>query len=292
MKEERKGESFIFFSSFIWGFFPIVTILSYKSVPSFISLALSTFLASVPFFIILLFKRKFFELKNPLLWKYILYIVIFNSIFYYSFFYFGLTRTTPGNASIIALFEVLTSFVFFHLLRKEHFSLESKIGASLMVIGATIVLVPNFTSFNLGDLFILLATFFAPIGNLFQQKAKKISSTETILFLRNIAATPVLFLLAYLFGQYLQSSQIKESLWFLILNGIIILGLSKIFWVEGISRISVTKAISLSSLAPLFTLVFAWLILHQVPTFWQITSLVPFFFGILLLTNNLKLKYN
>ena len=63
-------------------------------------------------------------------------------------------------------------------------------------------------------------------------------------------------------------------------------------FVEGISRISVTKAIALGSLSPLFVLIFAWLILHQMPTVWQIISLVPFFFGVLLLTNNLKLRYN
>jgi drug/metabolite transporter (DMT)-like permease len=60
---------------------------------------------------------------------------------------------------------------------------------------------------------------------------------------------------------------------------------------EGIARVAVTKAGALTSVAPLFTLLFAWLIFHQAPTIWQISSLLPFFFGILLLTGNFKLKH-
>lgn len=292
MNKERTGELYIFSGVIVWSLFPIITILSYKSLPSMVSLALSTFFACLAFLVVVIYRKKLFEFKNLLLWKYILGITVFNGVLYYGFYFWGLTETTSGNASIIALFEVFTSYVLFHIIQKEDFSFESKIGSALMIFGALIVLIPNFSDFNFGDLFILLATFCAPFGNLLTQKAKKIASTETILFLRNLTATPFLFLIAFLFGQRLQIHQAKESLLFLIINGVIILGLSKIFWVEGISRIPVTKAMALNSTAPLLTLFLAWMIFGQVPTIWQISSLVPFFFGVLLLTNNLKLKNN
>ncbi len=78
---------------------------------------------------------------------------------------------------------------------------------------------------------------------------------------------------------------------FLLANGVLIFGVSKILWLEGISRISVTKALALGSLAPLFTLFIAWIVLKQAPTAWQIASLAPFFLGVLLLTNNLKFRH-
>ncbi|MDP2593250.1 MAG: DMT family transporter [bacterium] len=291
MIEERKGELYIFSGALTWSLFPIITVLSYKAVPSFISLAVSTFFASVVFFAIVLYKNKLHELKNIILWKYVLGIVLFIGVLYYVFNFYGLTKTTPGNASIIGLFEVYTSYILFHVIRKEPFSFESKIGSALMILGAIIVLAPNFSKVNSGDLFILMATFVAPFGNLLQQKAKKISSTETILFLRSIIAAPIILLIAYTFRQNLEILQVKDSLIFLLINGIFILGLSKIFWLEGISRISVTKSNALSSIAPLLTLFFAWLIFKQVPTWWQVTAFVPFFLGTLLLTDNLKLKY-
>ena len=289
MKQERVGELYILGEAALWGLFPVITILSYKVLPSMISLTLSTFLSGIFFFLITLYRKKLYELRNPLLWKYVLYIVFFIGILFYSFYYFGLTKTTSGNASILSLFEVCTSYIFFNLIRKEHFSFESKIGTVLMVLGATIVLLPNFSSINFGDLFILIATFCAPIGNFFSQKVKQIASTETILFLRSLIATPLLLLLAYMFGQHLHVAEIKESFWFIFINGILLFGVTKIFWLEGITRISVTKANALGSITPLFTLFIAWIVFIQVPTIWQITSLVPFFFGVLLLTNNLKL---
>ena len=292
MNKERAGELFIFSEVATWGLFPVITVLSFKAVPSMISLALSTFFSSIFFLLIVLFRGKLHELKNILLWKYVLGIVLFIGVLFYAFYFWGLTKTTPGNAGLIGLFEIFTSYLLFNLIRKEHFSFESKIGAALMILGAIIVLAPNFSSVNFGDLFILIATFCAPLGNLFQQKAKTIASTEAILFLRSIIATPIIFLLAYAFEQHLVMSEVKESFLFLILNGLIILGLSKMFWLEGIARISVTKANALGSLAPLFTLLAAWVFLHQAPTLWQITSLVPLFLGVLLLTNNLKLKYS
>jgi len=290
MKQERKGELFTFVGAVLTSFFPILTILSYKSIPSMISLTVSTFVASIFFLIVLIYKKKLSELKNPILWKYIVGIVFFISILYWAFYYLGLTRTTSGNASIIALFEVCTSYVFFNLFKKEQFSLESKIGTALMVVGAVVVLAPNFSVLNRGDFLVFIATFCAPVGNWLQQKATKISSTETILFLRNIVATPFLLLLAYVLGQHLEIHQIKASIIFLILNGVLVLGLAKAFWVEGIARISVTKANALNSIGPLFTLFFAFIIFQQIPTIWQCASLVLFFFGVLLLTDNLKLK--
>ena len=291
MTEERKGEVFIFTGAVTWGLFPIITILSYQSMPSLISLAISTFLAGLIFLGMMLWRKRLPEHSNLLLWKYILGIVLSIGILFYAFVFWGLTMTTAGNASIIGLFEVYTSYLLFHAIRKEPFSFESKIGSVLMIIGALIVLAPNFSDINSGDIFILLSTFCAPFGNLLQQKAKKIASSETIMFLRSIIAAPLILILAYLFGQNLQFFQIKESLFFLMINGILLLGLAKILWLEGIARISVTKSNALSSIAPLFTLFFAWLILDQSPTLWQITSFLPLFFGTLLLTDNLKLNY-
>jgi drug/metabolite transporter (DMT)-like permease len=63
-------------------------------------------------------------------------------------------------------------------------------------------------------------------------------------------------------------------------------GFVKMLWIEGIHRVSVVKANALTSTAPLFTLFFAWLILHNTPTIWQLSSFIPMFIGILLLGIN------
>src|SRR6185369_5610380 len=96
----------------------------------------------------------------------------------------------------------------------------------------------------------------------------------------------VIFLLAVSFHTSFSLPAIQSSLVFLLINGVLLLGLSKIFWIEGIHRISVTKALGLDSVEPLLTLFFAWVLLQQIPTFYQIFAIIPIIPGVILLSKN------
>ena len=289
LSETRKGESLVGFSGFIWAFFPVITVLSYSWIPSLHSLAWSTLFAALTFAVIISYRRRWGELRNTELWRYALLIALFIGILFYGLYYVGLETTTPGNAAIIALFEVFTASVFFHVFRGEKIPFPHAVGALLMIIGAVIVLAQGFTDFHIGDLLILVATFFTPMGNYFQQRARAIASSDTIMFMRSLLSVPFLFLLAYTLHPAVEFTQIQRSLPLLLLSGVVLLGLSKIFWIEGIHRISVPKALALQSIVPFLTLLIAWVILAQQPTVWQLTSLAPFILGILLLTDTLRL---
>ena len=82
------------------------------------------------------------------------------------------------------------------------------------------------------------------------------------------------------------TADLMNSVLFLFISGTILLGLSKILWIEGIHRISVAKANALNALGPLSTLFFAWLILKDVPTIWQLLAVAVVFPGVWLLTRN------
>lgn len=274
----------------MWGAFPVIVVLSYSQLSGLISLAWSTVFAAIFFLGIIAYRNKWQEFNNRIFWKYILGVVLFNGILFYSFYYIGLEKTTAGNASLIGLTEILTSYLFFNLFRKEHISKEHKLGALLMFLGALIVLFPNFSDFNIGDFFLLFAMFFGPIGNFFQQKVRKVASAETLLFGRYLLSAPFIFLLAYSVNKQVVFGFSYSSLILILVNGLVIFGLSKFMWVEAIHRLSVTKAIALSSFSPIVTLLLAWIVLEQPPSIWQLTSFVPLFVGIILLTDNLKFK--
>ncbi len=157
-----------------------------------------------------------------------------------------------------------------------------------MFVGAGIVLYPNLREFHGGDLLIVLASAIAPLGNFFQQRARQHVGSEIILLIRSGISTIVIFLCAYFSGAGVVLFGIHSSLLFLAVNGFILLGLSKLLWIEGIHRISVTKAIALSNVSPVLTLFFAWLILQESPTPWQLAAVVPIFLGIRLLRKNGK----
>ena len=290
LSERRKGELYIFSASTLGGFLPIGIVLTYAQVSGFVSLAWSTFFAALFFAALIIYRKRWNELRDPLLWKHSIFITLFIGILFYGFYFSGLQYSTPGNVSIIILFQIFTSFVFFNIYRKENILPSHIFGAAFMILGALVILGRDFSGVNLGDVLILCATFFAPIGNYFQQEARKIASSESIMFLRSALSAAFFFAALHLFDLGLSTDDVWAALPFLLLNGVLLLGFEKMLWIEGIHRISVTKASALTCVVPLVTLLLAWPILHQLPNMWQLTSLVPFVLGILLLTDHLKLS--
>ncbi|MDO8489165.1 MAG: DMT family transporter, partial [Candidatus Omnitrophota bacterium] len=239
--------------------------------------------AAISFAIVLTVRKKWLELKNTVALKDILITTLLLGIFYYLLTFFALRSTSAGNVSIIALTEILSSYLFFQVWRKDYMSAWHKIGAVFMVIGAFIVLYPSMGNFTGGEFLILIAAIIAPIGNLFAQRARKRVSSESILFIRSFITAIFGFILVFLSKSVFSYTDIKSSLVLILINGLLLLGLSKIFWIEGIHRISVTKANALSSISPLFTLLFAWILLQNPPSVGQVLAFIPMFLGVMLL---------
>jgi len=286
LSNERQGEIIIVLEALLWGLFPIMTVLALKSIPTLLALAWSTLFGAIFFALIISFKRGWQQLKNKDILKDILLSTLLLGVLYYIFFFFGLQYTSPGNASLIAMIEIFFSFCFFNLWHKELVTSKQITGAILMVIGGIIVLYSNIHRFQIGDILILLAGFVAPLGNFFQRRARKSVSSEAILFIRSLLSAIVIFVLAYFTKADFSAVDLRKVFIFLIINGFFLLGLSKFLWVEGIHRIGVMKANALSGLAPLITLLFAWLLLGNLPTKFQLFAFVPMFFGIILLSND------
>jgi len=281
---QRQGEIIIFGGAVLWSLFPVITYLSLNNLPALLSLSLSSFFSIIFFCLIMTKKGLWHELKNRKALKDILLGTLFIGVTYYLLVFLGLQYTSPGNASIIGLTEILFSFLFFHVLRKEYIPTPHIYGAILMVFGALIILASSFNAFHLGDILIFSANIVAPIGNFFQQRARKQVASETIMFIRSVLSTLIIFMIVFVMQTSISLQAIQGSLIFLLINGLLLLGFSKILWLEGIHRISVTKASALGSIEPFLTLTFAYLLLHQVPTIWQLTSIFPIIVGVFLLS--------
>ena len=290
LSSEKQGELFIFSEAILWGLFPVVSIISYKSLSPLSSLAWSILFATLFFSVIMTIQKKWKELLTPHIWKDILLISFFIGICFYGFFFWGMKYTSAGNASIVALIEIFFSYLLFHVWKKDGITLPHILGALLMIIGAFLVLFPGSFHLNKGDILILIAVLFAPLGNHSQQRVRKKISSISILFLRSLFSAPIIFLLAYLLGESNSLAEARHSLMAIVINGVTIMGFSKILWLEGIHRISVVKALALGSISPIFALIFSYFIFDQIPSIWQISAFIPIFFGILLLTRTSKKK--
>lgn len=279
----KSGESFIFAEAGLWALFPIVTTFALAGLSPMWALCLSTLFATIFFALIMFWRSKFFELKKQGIWRYVFLMAFFIGWMYYGLYFFALKYTSSGNAAIIATTELCFTYFLFNVWKKEYFSKVHTFGAALILLAAAVIVFPKSGfSFKGGDVLIFLAAAMAPFGNYFQQKLRREISSETMMFLRSILTFPLFFILAF-FASGLPA--VSPKLWLLlILNGTLILGLSKIFWLEGIHLISVTKAAALGSITPALTLIFAWILLGQNPTLWQIFALIPLIFGVKLLT--------
>lgn len=288
LSSTKQGELFIFSEAILWGLFPVVSIISYKSLSPLSSLAWSILFATLFFGVIMTVQKKWKELWTPHIWKDILLITFFIGVCYYGILFWGMKYTSAGNMSIISLTEIFFSYLFFHIWKKDFISLKHLGGAALMLIGAFLVLFQGNFHFNFGDILIVIAVMFPPLGNHAQQSARKKISSVTILFLRSLFSAPIIFLLAYFLRENNSFGEVSHSLFTLVLNGIFLMGFSKILWLEGIHRLSVVKSLALGSISPIFALIFSYFLFDQIPSLWQLLAFGPMFVGALLLTRKQK----
>ncbi len=287
--KSMKGESFIFLEALFWSLFPVITVLSFRSINPMYSAAMSTFFAALFFAVILTIQKKWHELKKKEAWKDILIVSVFIGILFYSLSFISLRYTSAGNYGLIGLLEVFFSFLILGILKKEKINFIKIAGAVLMVFGASFVLLPKATGIDIGVYILLSAQIFIPFGNLAQQNARKIVSSSTIMFLRSVISSAVIFILALIFFPFPSLSELNSSILFLIINGFLFMGFSKLLWIEGIHRIPITRANSINTLIPFLTLFFAYLILGEIPHFSQLIGIVPLAIGALILLRKDKI---
>ena len=60
--------------------------------------------------------------------------------------------------------------------------------------------------------------------------------------------------------------------------------LAKVLWIEALHRIGITKLSAMIALMPLFTLLFAYPVLHEVPSARQLLGIIPILIGAFAIT--------
>jgi drug/metabolite transporter (DMT)-like permease len=275
MPKDREGELFAFLLSILESWFPILTIWAIAYVGAIHTYAYSVAVA-ILFFLVLSWRHGTLgklldrEARRDLLLTSFFITLLFLCI------YIGLRYTTAGNMSLIIFLQLFFAYLYFNVLGGEKMDALHTLGAFSMGIGAMIILFPEeFGGLNLGDALILLAAAIAPIANYYQQRARRHVPSETVLLFRYLFALPLLLFFAHLFEPDPDVEKILSALPWIVASGLLVMSLAKILWVEALHRISITKLSAMTALIPLFTLLFAYLFLHEVPTLRQLAG-VPF----------------
>lgn len=207
-------------------------------------------------------------------------------ILFHGLFFYGIQYTTAGKAALIGITEIVFSYLLFSVWKKEREKALHLTGAMLIVGGIVIAFWEDVSTFqiNQGDLSIMLAFAIVPLGNFFQQKsARRGVPVPMILLVRTVLILICFSPLLWVMKSLPTWEALLDNLVGLFFIGFFILGISKILWIRGISLISVHKAISIGSIYPVFSLLFAYLLLGEIPSVYQIIALLPMGIGVYLL---------
>ncbi len=269
----------------LWSTFPVITVLTVSVISPLYGAAIGTGLSAIFFACVLTLRHGWLSPKSRTVWTDILLATFFIGIVFYGLIFVAYKYTSAGNGAVMGLMEVFFTFVIVNLLVKhERFIPKHAFGALLMVIGALFILIPKWNgTVNIGDLLIILATISAPVGNIFAQRARKQVSAEMLMFVRSVIGGLFLFILASLLESAPKPSVLISSWLLLFCNGFLLLGLSKILWMEAIHRLPIAKTVSMSAIELPLTLLFAWILLDQSPTFQQMAATIPIIGGMFLL---------
>ncbi|WP_457595411.1 DMT family transporter [Hydrogenimonas sp.] len=275
MTKEREGEFYALLLSIIESWFPILTIWAIAYVGAIHTYAYAVTVAVLLFLFLSYRHATLLKLFDVAARRDLLLTALFITLLFL-LLYIGLRYTTAGKMSLIIFLQLLFAYLYFNILGSQKMTLLHTLGAFTMGIGALVILFPEeFGGINIGDGLILLAAAVAPVANYYQQRARRYVPSETVLLFRYLFALPLLYLLAHLFEPEPSLKQFLDALPWIVLSGLLVMGLAKILWVEALHRIPITKLSAMTALIPLFTMLFAYLFLGEVPTLRQLLG-VPF----------------
>jgi len=269
LSNEKVGEILVVGETMLYALFPVLISYTTKRMPPVLFAGTSILVAAIVLFVYLICKNQLREMINTKALKYILLTTLYIAIIPSIFIFVGSSKTSGVNTTILLQSEIFFTFVIYGLLKYEKITRQKVIGAVILVAGTLLILFNGTLKINIGDLLIIAGTAFYPIGNINAKKALAITTPIIVLFIRSAIGGIVLIIFSVLFEKYdLSAFQlINNSVWLILLNGILVYCVSIIIWYEGIKRIDISKAILISiGILPAVSLVYVAIFLHEFPT--------------------------
>ena len=279
-QKEKIGIFFALTGAAMWGMFPVLVNRGTQSMPPIMFAAITTLLAACGFFIYAVVKGKLHELKNKKSYSSLLMVTLCIVIIPYILFFIGSSKTSGINSSLLLLSEIIFTLLFTPLIGEKTTS-KKIIGAMGVFIGAILILYNGTFSLNTGDILIILSTTTYPIGNFYAKKALNYVSPAIILLVRFSLGGFFIFFFALLTESQSNITQIMLQNWQIVLfTGLVLLGIGKIIWYEGLKRLDISKAISLSMIFPLFSLIVLIVFFQEIPSTYQWAGILVMGLGV------------
>jgi drug/metabolite transporter (DMT)-like permease len=266
--------------SFVWS---KVVFLTYSPITTiFFRLTISV----VFLFLYMLVARQFEKIKQKDL-KYLLLSALFNPFLYFLGENFGLQRVSASLASvIIATIPVITPFIVIFYYNEKITRINilglmvSFVGVLIIVLSNTQQLQGNFT----GILVLFIAVFSAIFYTIFVKRLSQTYRAVTIIAYQNLIGVfmflPLVLLLDI--NNIVHTTPNTETITSLLMLGIFASSAAFIFFTGAIKNLGIIKTNLYTNLIPVFTFLFAFIILGEEITLFKTIGLITVIIGIIM----------
>ncbi len=268
------------------GLFPIFVRVGSAAFPPVLFVAMSTCIAAV-FLGTLAWTRGAFRERIPRAVYGYIAVVALCVMGGFAMISIGARQTSGINISLLLQTEMLFAFLLCNVVLGEKISVRVLAGMPLIFLGACAVLFNGSFTLNSGDAIILLAAAIFPIGNIFAKKALALTRPVIVLFLRYVFGSVFLFAVSAFMGEFLQWNLgiLRVHGWLIVAYAVSVLTLSKLFWYTGLKTLPIGKATQIVGVAPVMGFCFSLLLLHEIPTVYQLIGLVVTVLGVFILVS-------
>lgn len=261
----HSGYAYLFLAIFIWAFDSGVFV-RYIDVPALTHYAIGSFWSLIFIFIALVLSKKIGGLnkinrKNLNLVLLVGLLIGLNN----GLFFAGLKSGAIANAVLSHnLAPILVALVFAPIILKERVNFKTLLAVFVGFIGLSILTFPEFSSkktFDIALIYGSLSAFFYAFGIVVEKKVAQTKINPFVaVFYKNLVPLIIFSPFAY---SSLRNGIPTNYFFLLIFWGVIVLGLSFLFYFKGLEQVSATKVSLLSYGEPVGAILLAFLFFRQ-----------------------------
>jgi drug/metabolite transporter (DMT)-like permease len=224
--------------------------------------------------------------KQPLKVKGYLLLASCVAAIYPSLIFIGLEYTSVINIVIITRFTGILYIILTYFIYKSIVHKEETIGYAVIALAIIAMLIINNigVSFNKGDIFVLIATVFGALSEILLEEILPTCSNHAYAFCHNFFSAIIFFIIVLIFfkpGHF--ADAFHGELWVLMVAyaGVSIV-LAQLLFLFALRKSKPTTIGNLKISEEAFTLVFAYALLHEIPSVSQYILIAIIFLGILI----------
>lgn len=249
-----------------WGLVPVVAKLGQSNLDNHQFLFWSSVVSFLSLFTITAVKGKLREYRRYTFgdWVYVFFLGLLGTYIYYLLLYLGYAKTAGMDVLVVQYTWPLMIGVFSIVILKEKRCVKRTLAIFLGFFGVVVVLTKgNFTAVTISNVEVILlvfagATCFALYSVLSKKVDKEPLSVVTMYFFAAVVAS---FLSMLYFSEFAIPSQ--SDAWPIIVNGVLVNGVSYLFWIWALTLSSASFVAPFAFLSPILSAFYLVVIFNE-----------------------------